>query len=272
MKKVLIVTDFSTAARHAADYTCQLIKDKGVTAELLHIYPVPVTYTAEGIALASISEAIQRVEEQMKDELQHIKLMHPGTAISGRVVTGNFLETLRNEAVTSNPEFIVLGTAGFTDLYVGDEDPLNALKAIPVPVLFIPANAMFRPVRQIAYPCNYAHIGARTPLAGIKKWISFVGAELHILHVDKHSAAPDEKQQQGLQWLQVQLQEYTPDYNWIEDPELLHGVSVFIKEKNIDMLVVVPHQYGVWEGMFHQSRTKALARFNDIPVMAIHEQ
>lgn len=270
MSTVLITTDFSAPSRHALDYVCLLAQDRDVTLDLVHIFPIPTTYTSDGLALAAMGRAIEHAEERIANELEQIHGSYPAIKITGRVITGGFLETLREEAMRTRPNFIVLGTAGFTDLYFGETDPLEALRILPVPVLFIPHNAALRPIRNVAYACNYAHVGTHTPTRDIINWVALLGAKLQVIHTDAHAEGVDEKQLHGEQILKEKLQPVNPVFHWKQDPDVVHGIVNFVAGHDIDCVLVVPRKHGFWESFFWKSRTKALARFNKIPVMAFH--
>ena len=272
MPTVLVTTDFSAASGHGLDYACMLLKDSGVQLDLLHIFSVPVTYTADGIALVAIGDAIERTEDLLDEELQRAKSSCPDIKIAARVITGSFLDMLRQETARLRPLFIVLSTSGYADLFPGDPDPLNALRSLNAPVLFVPHDAEIRPIRKMAYACNYAYVGPRTPIREIIELVEFIGAELQVIHADPNPRGTDEKQTSGQQWLEVQLGTPQPEFHWIEDSDVLHGITSFVNSHDIDCLVVVPRKYGIWESLFHQSRTKALARLNKVPVLAFHER
>lgn len=271
MTTVLITTDFSAASSYALDYACALLQDQEVTLDLLHIFPIPFNYTTDAIALSAITPAIEQAEQRIQEEVQRIKTAYPSCIIEGHVITGSFLETLQQETRERKASFVILGTAGFSDLYLGDTDPLEALRIVEAPVLFVPYGAKISPIRNIAYACNYAYTGPVTPVAEIKEWVNFTGAALHIIHADKHPENYDEKQSSGAAWLKDAMEPLKPEFTWIQDKDILHGLSSFISSNQVDCVVVVPRKYGLWAGLFHESRTKALARLNKVPVIAFHE-
>ncbi len=271
MSLVQISTDFSDASRHALDYTCLLLQDRDVRLELLYVFTVPFSYTAEGIALAAAGDSVGEVEALVDAELSRVRSLYPGMTISGKVLTGSFQETLRGETRQSRPRFLVLGTADFAELYPGEPDPLNALRRMEVPVLFVPQGAPLRPVRHIAYACNYTQVGVRTPIPSISAMVDYLGADLQVVHADPQPPGYDAAQTKGEQWLKGQLAALQPTFHWTEDGDVVQGISRFIDSHEIDCLFVVPRKLGVWQSLFHKSRTKALARLNKIPVMSFHE-
>jgi len=272
MPTVLITTDFSAASRHALDYACALLHDKPVTLDLLHVFTIPVTYTTDGVAIVAMGNAIEQAGNLMQDEVERVRHAYPGIRIEGRVIAGSFLETLQQEARLTHALFMILGTAGFGDIYLGDADPLEALRSIPVPVLFIPLGAAFHPIRNIAFACNYAHTGPETPVQGIVDWVRFMDAALDVVHTDAEPQGFNEQQATGEQWLKARLSLLNPRYHWIQDADVIRGLSSFLSSGGFDCLMVVPRRYGIWQNMFHRSRTKALARLNRIPIIAFHRR
>ena len=270
MPTVLITTDFSAVSRHSLDYACQWLQGKQVTLDLLHIYPIPAAYTSDGVSIAAMRLGLDHADDLMDEELRHARETWPGLNIAGRVITGSFLETLRQEARDEKPLFIVLGTAGFADLYFGDVDPLNALRSMPAPVLFVPRYAELKPMHNVAYACNYAGVGEHTPVHEITDWVRRMQVSLEVVHTNPQSQSIDEKQAAGEQWLRAQLAPLHPGFYLEQNEDVLHGIVNFVAEHHIDCVLMVPKKHGMWERLFHESRTKALARFNRIPVIAFH--
>ena len=158
MPSVLITTDFSNVSRHSLDYACTLLQGKDVTIDLLHVYSIPVSYTADGVAVSAISYGLDFSAERMEEEVAYVQSTYPSLKIAGRVITGNLVECLQDETRMRKPMFVVLGTAGFADFAIGEDDPLNALRSVSVPVLFIPFGTAIKPISRVAYACDYAGI------------------------------------------------------------------------------------------------------------------
>jgi nucleotide-binding universal stress UspA family protein len=269
MPEILIITDFSDKSKHALDFACTLLKDKDATLDLLHIYQLPGTYAADGIAVAAMGNALELANAEVEEEAQRVRDACPGLQITGRIAVGGFLEILQEETQNRKPAFLILGTAGFNDFYLGDEDPLNALRTLHVPVLFVPNAAAIKPIRHVAYACNYAYAGPQTPVNEITQWINFIHADLEVVHSDPNPEA-DEEQIKGEGWLKTALNSLQPVFNWVQDSDMLRGLSSFFRRKEVDCVLVVPRKYGFWQSMFRNSRTKALIRLNKLPVIAFH--
>lgn len=269
MQRVLVTTDFSAACCHALDYACALLQGKGVTLDLLHIFQVPVNYTSDAVTLATLHQSIDQAEALLEEELVRARRAWPEMHLEGRVLSGGFLETLRQEAMRARPLFIVLGTAGHD---AGDDDPLEALRSLPAPVLFVPQDTKPGNIRNVAFACNYAHAGPRIPAAEIGDWMRLTGARLQIVHTSPAGpAAADARELAGKQWLEEAFAALAPEFVWVQDEDVIHGIAGYVNTHEVDCVLAVPRKYGIWQSLFHSSRTKALARLNRVPVMAFHE-
>ena len=272
MQTILITTDFSSASAHALDYACTLFDGKNVRLELIYILPVSVSYTSDGIALTSLQQEIDRAEESLETELKRVHRCHNSLQIQSRVRTGSFLKTLQEETSTLKPMIVVIGTSGFSEVYLGDEDPLNALRKLEVPVLFIPAAAAIKPIKNMAFASNYSFSGKQVPIAEIIAWSQFIQAtNLQVVHVDAELPENSPQQTTGQAWYQEQLASLNPTFTWVQHAKVIDGLTGFIVDQNIDCVLVVPRKYGIWQTLFHSSYTKALARLNRVPVIAFPE-
>jgi nucleotide-binding universal stress UspA family protein len=49
------------------------------------------------------------------------------------------------------------------------------------------------------------------------------------------------------------------------------AIEDFIEKNEIDWLVMIPRKHSFFEGLFHKSHSKAIARRVRIPLVALHE-
>jgi nucleotide-binding universal stress UspA family protein len=272
MQRVLVTTDFSAACCHALDYACPLLQGKDIALDLLHIFQVPVNYTSDAVTLATLHQNIDQAEDLLERELARARKAWPDMHMEGRVLTGGFLETLHEEAIRSRPLFIVLGTAGH-EVYAADDDPLEALRSLPAPVLFVPQGTRPGSIRKVAYACHYAHAGPRIPAAEICEWLRLIHASLAIIHTSPAPAdAADAQALAGKQWLEAAFAPLRPEFVWVQDEDVIHGIAGYVSTHEVDCVLAVPRRHGIWQSLFHSSRTKALARLNKVPVMAFRER
>ena len=50
----------------------------------------------------------------------------------------------------------------------------------------------------------------------------------------------------------------------------LNGINEFVETKKIDMVVMIPHRYTLFEYIFHTPETKKMAFHSNVPLVALH--
>lgn len=271
MITVIVHTDFSISSRNALNYTCALVDKQEVQLVLLHVYTIPAMYTGNGIALTTISNAFAEAEERLEEEVEWIHHNYSSISITPRAMVGGFMASLREQVNAFRPALVVMGAAVHSDdPWSFDADILDAFIDLPVPVFTIPKHVAYTPVHQVCFACNPKYFGARTPVASVKKIVQLTGAQLHVAFVAP--AARKEITVHDNEWLiKEAFAACNPIYHTLPETNIINDIGHFIQEQHIDLLQVVPRREGIYDSLFHNSNTRALARINAIPVIALRE-
>jgi nucleotide-binding universal stress UspA family protein len=272
MATIIITTDFSETARNALHYACSfsaLLSDADIL--LVNIYTVPSSYSGDGVSLAAIRDSLGTTENNLKNELEWFKENYPGLRIRGKEVIGDFVTCLQQQIEEENAKVVVMGTPdSYGEIRLWDVDKLNALTKLSVPVLTVPREVGYKPIRNIAFACIFENINSHTPIDTIKKITDFTGARLHIVNVvseQNDQAATRE----GENLLRSKLAGVNTVFHQIRDPHVIAAIGRYVAENQIDLLLVRPRRHGAWYNLFHKSYSKELAMLNLIPVIALHE-
>jgi nucleotide-binding universal stress UspA family protein len=268
MKTIIVSTDFSSSSANALDYACAFAKEHQYKILLTHIFPIPATYSGEGVSLATINDALDSNRVKLKDELERAKL-HQGLEIEARLITGEFLDSLKALNKELDVAMIIIGAIGeYENLFLWDSNWLDALVSVECPVLVIPQHIRYAPIKNIAFACDYKKLCLPDQIDAIKKLLQLTSAQLHIVHVTSNTIIKNETSSS----FRTSFEEVSPTYHFIENKYVITGIADFIKQYHIDLLLVAPHKHGLWYNLFNKSYTKQLALLNHIPIMAIHEQ
>jgi hypothetical protein len=270
-QRVLLITNFSTASQNALSYACQLLDLNRYEFLLVHIYTLPVMYTYEGVALASVSDSMRDIEDELRSELDRVKQQFPHIDIKGQYILGGLVESSRQLITTLNPEILIFGTAGYySEVWHTDSELLLALRNIPIPVLIIPEHIVFQRVQRIGFACDYKNICVPKQISFIQNLIQQTGARLYVVHVTR--SEPDNalmKKNENL--LRNAVQDIEPLYFSIENPEVFKAIDDFVQEHKLDMLIVIPRKHDFWYNLFHKSNINQLAFLNRLPLLALPE-
>ena len=273
MKKTIVVTtDFTASSRNALAYACQLTNGRAYKLLLVHVYTVPVGFTSDGVAIAAVRDAFDTAEERINDEAAWVNETYRETEIEVRVLIGGLLASLTDLANEQKPELIIMGAADdYANLWEWDSELLKVLTNVPVPVLLIPRQITYKTIRNIGFACDYRNLCVPKQINVIKRLVNYTGAQLHVVHISRTKPSNEDVKNKNETLLQETLLEVQPKYYAIEDPNVIEAVAHFVKEHELDMLMVIPHKHDFWYSIFHQSHTKQLARLNNMPILALHD-
>ena len=272
MKQIIVATDFTAASRNALEWVCQLVPG-GASILLRHIFTMPVSYTSEGLALASLHDALDIAEQELEGELGWLMQQYPAVKADGRIVTGTgFSATLQEAIAQDKPDLVVMpAAADYAELWTWDQDMLTALTDTNVPILLVPRHTTWQGLHHIGFACDYRYAGTAQQAAFLSWLTATAKAKLHVVHVTRAMPAHPDEINRNTAHLHQLLEGLQPQYHSIEDPNVIEAVTQFVKDEHIDFMIVIPHKHDVWYSLFHQSHTRQLARLNHIPVLALHD-
>lgn len=266
MNSIIVATDFSQAAQHAADYAAQLATHLGTSLHLFHAFSIPFTYTENPLPLISLDELTNISETEIVSEKARLNTAFPRLPISHSVHPGEIMDCLTEAVENNNPLLVVVGSsgAGGNNLLWGSV-AVQALRHLPVAVLAIPMHTKWKPVQTICLSADYKNVNNHFPFETIRKWVDIMQASLDVVHISQSgvNATPDG-------YFQSELSSVTPQYHTISNAKLGDGVAEFLKEHNPDWLLIIPQKHGFFESLFRRSRTEILTKVSHVPVLALH--
>ena len=273
MKTILLATDFSPAALNAAHYAKDMAISIKADLLLVHVIPVPVTYTDLPVAV-SIDDMLRNTENEinaLKDNLAHETdgKLH----IETEVRMGVFFHELQTVCFRVQPYAVVMGSQGKTaaERFLLGGHTVHAMQHLAWPLITVPKGATYAGIKKIGFACDFAHVVDTTPVDELKTLVSDFHAELHVLNTGKKEAFnPDIVFESGL--LQEMLENLKPVYHFITHDNIDQGIMDFTEKNNINLLIVLPKRHGLLEKIVHKSHTKELVLHSHVPVMALHQQ
>jgi len=274
MKTLIVPTDFSPSATNAMNYATDMAIAIEASVLLLHVYQVPVAFSEVPVVAVPIEEvnrlSIERLDE-LKAAINHITSGKINVDTESRL--GDVTEELEKMCRSVNPFAVVMGSRGTSAmerLFLGSNS-LSVVRHLTCPVIVVPPGAEFKGIRKIGFACDFREVVASTPVPLIKKMVTTFGAQLHVLNVDFNNKnfKADTPEQTFL--LQSMLEDLKPDYHFIDDPDIEHGINEFAEKHNLDLIVTIPKKQKLLQGIFRPSSTKQLVFHSHIPILCVHE-
>ncbi|RYD58744.1 MAG: universal stress protein [Sphingobacteriales bacterium] len=272
MHSIVVATDFSEVANNAVRFACEMAADFQKTVTVFHSYIIPVSFGDNPMPVMPIEDSKAIATESMDKLVDSLKTLYSGTSIESHITFGDITDSLEDYCERNTPWLIIVGNSAedHNTLWFGS-NVISTLKNLPYRTMAVPASAQYKTPRKICLAADYKHVYNKFPSGDLTEIVSKAGAELHVLNVDHNNKQFGTEVPQDAAALEAQLQSANPQYHYVESDNTDEAITKFIAENNIDWLVIVPHKYGFWEGLFHKSHTTALARTGHVPLLALHE-
>lgn len=259
MKKILVPTDFSPIANNAVHYALSLSK----------------IFKSE-VLIFHASAKDERDLHMLREGVEKFTGMVPGLKVNYISSHKHFSSVTINEFVSAQKiDFIVMGTSGddapFEKTLFGQETSEIAEHA-NCPVIAIPPQYKFGPVKNIAYACDLNFIDNEA--GDVVHFAKKLEAYIELFHVTP--VFPDLGDTAKIN-MEEKLGEIKRKYNYdymhysVErtnsDNQIIEGISSFLEECKADMLVMFHHHDTIFEEFISTSNTAKIIADLKIPLL-----
>jgi nucleotide-binding universal stress UspA family protein len=275
MKTILIPTDFSETARNAANYAIEFAKQIGAELFLLHVFHIPIATSEAPIMIRSFDELEKDNLENLKLLEQELRTQHGLTnPIECIVKPGFIIDEIRETIKEKNIDLVVMGITGankLVELLIGS-NTIGVIKGVKCPTLIVPKNAKFKPIKTIAYACDFEEIKDESALQELKAFVQQMNAQLLILNVvdPAEEKVSTEKAISGVRIEHI-FENVSHTLHFPEDDDIVHAINNFVDTHDVDLLVMVPHKHSIFTRMVREGSTKKMAFHTHVPLLAIHD-
>ncbi len=272
---MLVLTDFSPAADHAARYAARLTHDLHTKRLILYhayqaIVPVSeVTPFTQVIDLESLHKTSLQQLETVKQTLA--PLVNPATTIDCRteetVLTPFINDIVEEEGV----DMLVMGTTGKSTLekvLVGS-NTLRVVKESHQPVLIVPPQAAIAPLQKILFACDLEKTRENLPAAELKKVLDRLHTPLMVVNVDHEEKRFGPDTPGNISTVYRLLEPYQASFHFIDDDDVIEGIMDFAAEKDASLILMHTKTRGFFEGIFHRSTTKQMIYHTTLPLLLL---
>jgi nucleotide-binding universal stress UspA family protein len=263
MQNLVVPTDFSPAADNAMLFAGKLATSMQATVCLLHVYQIPVSMNDVPVMIIPVEELQEIADKGLEKSKELLQKHYPSLSIKTESRLGDINDELKTVCKESDPYAIIIGkhsSSGLERVLFGNTT-LSIIKHSKTSVIVIPDTAKNYNIKNIGLAVDTS--GSSIPQDKIKQLSSTLNAALHIVHVetdknsnqDFHSPIPD-----------------IGSTTIIRDDNFVHGIESFVNEKQIDLIIILPHKHSLVEKIFFKTHTKELMEEITIPVMTIPDE
>lgn len=267
MKKILCPVDFSNASKNGVDFAGNLAAQLMAHLTLVYVRP---TIWPEAVQLAEeAAQSTEEITEDLKLLSDQLEKEFGITCGIQAVPTTDTIETSISR-IGADFDLIVTGTNGADDFFqlVFGSHSYNVILHAMCPVLLIPDNCSYKPMKEIAYAFD-PHTNPIFLVDQLRTFAASLGASVKVLHVlDGVKSEENDKKIEHLS--QVVMARTYKDIPW--SFEGLYGDDVawtlehFTVSHKIDALALSYHHRTLMDILFRQNVIKRISMTAQFPV------
>jgi len=161
LQRILATTDLSAPSRHAVDRGFYLAKTSGAAYHVLHVLPLESLDVLHELLGTDIAPVRQKLKDQAHEQLKQWlddPAHHLGVSASSRVMSGQALETILEQADALDAELLIVGARGESFLrhfLLGSTASQLLRKALARPVLVV-KQSPHRDYQRIIIPVDFS--------------------------------------------------------------------------------------------------------------------
>jgi nucleotide-binding universal stress UspA family protein len=280
MNTILIATDFSVTAHHAAAYVCKLSRQLNPKRIILYyalenINPDRIFLTD---ILAPSSEIVAAEKEEAMRELNLLMgVLKP--LVSSRTIIqllSNNQTLLKGVNELINLEKIDLISIGISgkgnqNKNVIGSNTLKLMKECLAPLLVVPSKVDFMPVRKVMLAWDHKDTRQTLPVFQLTFIIQALLAKLFVVYIDNNSPQSAAEIVEESRDLHELLKTLNPEVHAPKQRSITDGLLNFIDDHKINLMVIVPKKSSFLEEFFHQSSTRKIALRTEIPLLILRK-
>lgn len=273
MKTALILTDFSDAAQHAANYIAHISSSLGLKKLIvLNAIPPVSSIPRSPMILRSQAEELFDAELHIKGELARIqKLLPEDVELEHEIAETLIGEDINKVSEKLGVELIVMGMIGKSkaeQVFIGS-NTLRVVDVSNVPVLVVPKNAAIVDLQRILLATDLKDMETQLPISLIRGISQLSNAEVLIVNVDTDPYDYKNDDREEMRALRDKLKGVSVKYEYAVHDDAVKGILQAAKEIQASMIISMPKERSFFNDLFHSSVTKKLAYTSDYPLLLV---
>lgn len=260
MKKILVPTDFSSAADIALRYALRLAEKFDAELLILNSYEVPHSGATMMVSINDLlqeesAKGLERLQTKIQEDYQKVK-------ISTVSLLGNLENCIREMIRTHAIDLVVMGTTGATGIEgkLFGSNTANMIRNIDAPLIVLPATAEINTPEKIAISTDFQFEMTDKIYDPVRFLALNYSSKINFINVTSSYQKEElERLEEG----------FGMEVDFVYNDNVEAGIQEYLEDKNVDLLVIVAEKHGLFHNMFKPSHSKMMARELNIPMMIL---
>jgi len=282
MKNLLIATDFSANAKHAAEYGYQLASKLTADITLCNSFIVPAAVPDAGFVLWPMYE-YDELTKDSEQELNRLKAAleenHHQTGFNPTIKcingVGTVTDIINGIVDRKNIQLVIIGTHsanGLGQFLVGNHSRA-IIDATTVPLLLVPSSANSGQIKKVVFAADFKE--AEKDLHHVYDLVELIkplNAELLIVHIVDEKLQSPELMKSARSFLSelANNADYPHIYfKTVKSETAEKGFEWLYEHGQVDILAMVHRRHSFFERIFKGSHTQKMAEHIKIPLLVM---
>jgi nucleotide-binding universal stress UspA family protein len=269
MKRILVPTDFSPVADHAMNYAIEIAAKFESELLLDHVYTFHRKVDFNWDYPEDEQPYVKNIERQMNFTKQKFmdKIKQKGLKIQTSVREANVFALFGSRVKKHNIDLIIMGSKGASGLekVIFGSVAATALEMANVPVLVVPPNHAFRPLKQLVMATDLDEVSTNI-LSPLQKLAVKFDAKVTVLNVNTNSNKKENYKNN------IRFKDVETIYSEVPLSQSINeSINEFVKKNNFDLMCMIRREKGFLESIFKKSITKTQVYNSTIPLLVLPE-
>jgi nucleotide-binding universal stress UspA family protein len=271
MKRILCPTDFSPTATNAIEYAARFASFRNAELVLYHARLMFNLSVADvgGFRDDTVEEASHHLDELSKD----IEKKYGIPCYAEVEPTLRGLDKSIGDR-TEDFDIVIMGTNGDDNMtqFFKDSNAYKAVVKSHVPLLIIPKNCTYKPVRNILYAYDYG-TKRKLPITSLKDWVEGLTPNVTVLQVrsDVFEEAEEKEVKTFERITSRQHADTLKGFQTVFSPDTAEAIHQHVLAHAYDALALCTIERNFIEGLFHKSVIRQLCARASYPLFILHE-
>ena len=279
-KRILILTDFSKEALNAARYALHLYADRRCAFYFLNAFQADGyaidTQNYSRIGTRAYDVQKPKTEEQFKRLRQQLGLqsIHPKHSYDRIFANDTLFDSAKNMIAKHDIDIIIMGAKGITSSrpVVFGRNTIDIMENINAcPVLAIPEDVDFKPLRKILFPTDYKTPFKRRELKYLINIASTHDIDIQVLHI-KESDNLKKEQQDNKKLLAKLFKDVGHSFHELNGTTVLEGINTFIERYESDLVAFINQKRNFFSRMVSKPLVRELGYQSQVPVLVLRHR
>jgi len=265
MSRIIIATDFSPDALHAARYAAHLFGNTDVTYILVHAHFDPGSLVPTIPAYSP--ELLEAARDGLAASAKEFVEVTGAISVEHQLLLGPLPQALLDLTEERGADAVVVGTKGRSGNGLFGSNTSDIIRTSAVPVITVPARAELAQVRRIIL-ADDREVMDPDKLSMLRLMALRHKAEVLVAHIDSGKPA--------LGTTRERMAVLLPDVPFTvlepQGTDVVEGLIQAARDNKANMIAVLHRHKGLLSRLLHTSVAKELALDTEIPLLVLEQE